>query len=147
MWKLKYKGRDVNSHWRVGIFTEVSRNAQGSNYSSLVPLHKAKPTRGWNTLSSNSVESSEPSSRASGAPLPASSWALLVIFTIELPTKTLWTSFPLVHGCGHTTIAVGVVLQQSCLAWYMYNDSYQSQGVCVGFSNLTQTTRNNIEQA
>jgi len=36
---------------------------------------------------------------------------LPAVFTIKLPAKTLWALFPLVHGGGHTTNAVGVISQ------------------------------------
>jgi hypothetical protein len=56
-------------------------------------------------------------------------------------------SFPSVHGGGHTTIMVDVVSQDSHPTRYKYNDSHKSRGVCVDFSNLTQSARNNLEQA
>ena len=37
--------------------------------------------------------------------------ALLAVFTIKLPAKPPRTLFPSVHGGGHTTNAVGVILQ------------------------------------
>ena len=42
--------------------------------------------------------------QASPGPLPA-------VFTIKLLAEPSWALFPLVHGGGHTTNAVGVVLQ------------------------------------
>ena len=41
----------------------------------------------------------------------ASPEPLLAIFTIKLPAETSQALFPLVHGGGHTTNAVGVVSQ------------------------------------
>ena len=41
---------------------------------------------------------------ASPGPLPA-------VFTIKLPAEPPWALFPLIHGGGHTTNAVGVISQ------------------------------------
>ena len=72
------------------------------------------PSQGPSSRSDNSVDSLGPSPRASGSPtcLSASlSRMLPVVFTIKLPAKMLWALFPLVHGDGHTTNAVGVISQ------------------------------------
>jgi hypothetical protein len=93
------------------------------------------------TRSSNSEESLEPYPRASGAPLRASSQALLIVFTIELPTETLWASLPLVHGGGHTTNVFGMVFQDVAPLSISTMACARVKGGC-GFSNLTQSTRN-----
>ena len=41
----------------------------------------------------------------------ASPGPLSVVFTIKLPAEPPWALFPLVHGGGHTTNAVGVISQ------------------------------------
>ena len=85
--------------------------------------------RGLNTLSSNFVESHVPSPHASGAPILVFSRMLTAVFTIELLAKTSRASFPSVHGGGHTTNTVGVVLQDSRPTWYNYNGSHKSSEV------------------
>jgi hypothetical protein len=67
--------------------------------------------RGPSNRSSYSIERLRPSPCVSGAPLSTSSLTLLTVFTIELLTEMLWASFFLVHGVGHTTIAVDVISQ------------------------------------
>jgi hypothetical protein len=58
-----------------------------------------------------------------------SSWMLPVVFTIELPAKTLRASFPLVHGGGCDTNLAVTVSQDSRPTQYNYNDSHKSRGV------------------
>ena len=50
------------------IFTEVSRSVQASPYFSLEPLAR-NPSQGTSSRSSNSMDSSGPSPRASGSPV------------------------------------------------------------------------------
>jgi hypothetical protein len=94
---------------------------------------------------SNSVESRGPSPRASGALLLASSQMLPAVFTIEIPTETLWASFPPVHGGGRTTNSVDVVSQDSHPTRYNYNGSHKSRGVLCVFK-LPELTRDHLEQ-
>jgi hypothetical protein len=54
-----------------------------------------------------------PSPHTNGPPFPTSSRTLIIVFTIELPAKTLRVLFPPVQGSGHTINAVGVVSQDS----------------------------------
>jgi hypothetical protein len=49
------------------------------------------------------------------------SGTLLTDFNIKLLGETLWASFPLEHGGGHTINSVGVVPQDSCPTQYKYN--------------------------
>jgi hypothetical protein len=73
------------------------------------PYAKGSPRESQAPRMSNFVESRGPSLRASGAPLPASSRMLPVVFTIELPIETSRASFPLVHGDGRTPNVVDAV--------------------------------------
>jgi hypothetical protein len=50
--------------------------------------------------------------------LPVPSRTLHPIFTIEIPAKTLWASFPPVHGGGRVTNAANTVSQDSRPTWY-----------------------------
>jgi hypothetical protein len=77
------------------------------------PYAKGSPREGQAPRTSNSIESHEPSPRASGAPLPASSRTLLAISTIELPAEMLWASFHPVHGGDCDTNAIVMVSQES----------------------------------
>ena len=112
--EAKEQGRDMQTPVDdSGIFTEVSRSVQASPWSLLEPLTR-NPSQGPSSQSGNSVGSLRPSPRASGSPtcLSASlSWMLPTVFTIKLPAETPWALFPLVHGGGHTTNAVGVISQ------------------------------------
>jgi hypothetical protein len=108
-----------------------------------VPVRKGKTTQGPSTRLSNLVESHWPSPHTSGALLLASSQALPTFFTIELPAKH---RRPPVHGGSNTTIVVGVVSQDVAPLSTMAMARTRAEGF-VGFSNLTQSTRNNLEQA
>jgi hypothetical protein len=90
----------------------------------------------------NSVESSGPSPRASGATLLASSRTLPVVFTIELPVGTPRALFPLVHGGGHIINVVGVVSQDSRPTQYNITTARARVKRFMGCSNLTQQPRN-----
>jgi hypothetical protein len=72
---------------------------------------------------------------------------LRVVSTIELPAETLRALFPPVHGGDRDTNAVVTVSQDSHPTRYNYNGSHKSQGGFVGFSKLTQLTKNHLEQA
>jgi hypothetical protein len=141
MRKLKSKGRYCKLSWTRRYFFEVSKTAQGSDQSSLVPLHKGKPTWGPSTRTGNFIQSRMPSLHTSGAPLPT--------FSRTLCRLHYWASgrnvtgmFPPVHGGCHTTITVGVVSQDvaplsTILQWL----TQELRGL-MGFSKLTHTTRN-----
>ena len=91
-----------------GIFTEVSRSAQAP------PSPRWSPSQGPSSWLGNSVDSLGPSPRASGSLtcLPTSlSRMLPAVFTIKLPAEMPRALFPLVHGGGHNTNAVGLILQ------------------------------------
>jgi hypothetical protein len=62
---------------------------------------------------------------------------LLAVFTIDFSTETLWVLFPPVHGGGHTTNSVGVVLQHSCPTRYNITTTHARAEGFEGFSNLT----------
>jgi hypothetical protein len=111
------------------------------------PYAKGSPSEGQAPRTSNSIESRRPSPRTSGAPLPASSWTLPAVFTIELPAEILRASFLLVHGGGCDKNSVVIVRKtfaplDTILQWLV-----QEPRGFVGFSKLTQLTRNNLEQA
>jgi hypothetical protein len=110
------------------------------------PYAKGSPREGQAPRSSNSIESREPSPRASGAPLLAplgcSPPSPLSSFWLKMPR----VSFPPVHGGGHDTNAVATVLQDSRPTRYNYNGSCKSRGVG-GLSKLTQLTMIHLEQA
>jgi hypothetical protein len=110
------------------------------------PYAKGSPREGQAPWSSNSVESRGPSPRASGAPLPAPLGRSLPSPLSSFRPKTLWASFPPVHGGGRDTNAVVMVSQDSCPTQYNYNGSSKSRGVG-GLSKLTQLTRIHLEQA
>jgi hypothetical protein len=99
------------------------------------PYAKGSPREGQSPQMSNSIESHEPSPRASGSPLPASSRMLPAISTIELPAETLWASFHPVHGGGRDTNAVITVSQESHPTQCNYNDLCKSQHVMWFFLN------------
>ena len=94
-----------------GIFTEVSRSAQASpsphwSPSQGIPHKGQAPDRVtlWiaPSLSHAQVGLWCAFLQASPRPLPA-------VFTIKLLAEPPWALFPLVHGGGHTTNAVGVI--------------------------------------
>jgi hypothetical protein len=111
------------------------------------PYAKGRPCEGQAPWTSNSAESHGPSPHTSGAPLPASSRTLPVIFTIELPDETPRASFPPVHGGGRDTNSLIKVSQDSCSAQYNITTAHTRNDRFCGFSKLTQLTRNHIEQA
>ena len=109
MWKLKSEVEICKLPSTTPVFLPRYREAR-----KLPPGPRWSPSQGPNSRSGNSVDILGPSPRASGSPtcLPASlSRMLPAIFTIKLPDETLWALFPLVHGGGHTTNAVGVISQ------------------------------------
>jgi hypothetical protein len=110
------------------------------------PYAKGSPREGQAPRSSNSVESSGPSPRASDAPLPAplgrSPSSPLSSFRLKTPRA----SFPPVHSGGCDTNAVVMVSQDSRPTRYNYNGSRKSRGVG-GLSKLTQLTRIRLDQA
>jgi hypothetical protein len=110
------------------------------------PYAKGSPCEGQAPQSSNSVESHEPSPRASGAPLPAPIGCSPPSPLSCFRPKTSWASFPLVHGGSRDTNAVVTVSQDSCPTRYNYNGSRKSRGI-VCFTKLTQLTRVHLEQA
>jgi hypothetical protein len=67
------------------------------------PYAKGSPREGQAPRSSNSVESREPSPRASGAPLPAPLGRSLPSPLLSFRPKTPRASSPLVHGGGRDT--------------------------------------------
>jgi hypothetical protein len=82
---------------------------QGPDLSSSVPYAKGSLREGQAPQTSNSVESCGPSPLASGASLPAFSWMLPAVFTIELSAKMSWALFLLVHDGGCDTNYVFMV--------------------------------------
>jgi hypothetical protein len=109
------------------------------------PYTKGSPREGQAPRSSNSVESREPSPRASGAPLPAPLGRSPPSPLSSFGLKTPQASFPPVHGGGRDTNAVVTVSQDSRPTRYN-NGSRKSRWVG-GLSKLTQLTRIHLEQA
>jgi hypothetical protein len=66
--------------------------------------------------------------------------------TIELPAETLRASFPLVHGGGRDTNSV-VTVSKTLVSFGKITTLTQELRGFVGFSKLTQLTRNHLEQA
>jgi hypothetical protein len=85
------------------------------------PCAKGSPHEGQAPLTSNSVKSYGPSPRVSGAIFSAPLRHCLLSSLLSFQVETLWSSFPLVHGGGHTTNPVDVVSQDSCSSQYNYN--------------------------
>jgi hypothetical protein len=138
MQKVKSKGRDANSRGRHRYFYRGIRNHTRSRLilvGAPTTYVKGIPREGQAPWSSNSVESHRPFPRASDAPLSASSRTLPTVFTIELPIKTSWASFPPVHGGGRITNVVDTVLQDSRPTRYNYNGSCKSRGAMWVFIN------------
>jgi hypothetical protein len=106
---------------------------------------KGSPSEGQAPRLSNSVESHEPSPRASGAPLLAPLGHFppspLLSFQLKMP----WASFPPVHGGDRDTNVVVTVSQDSCRTRYNYIGLRKSR-VVVWFSKVTQLTRIHLEQ-
>jgi hypothetical protein len=103
------------------------------------PYSKGSPSKGQAPRTSNSVESHEPSPRACGASLLASSRTLPAIFTIELLTEMSQALFPPVHNGGRTINSVDAVSQYSRPTQHNYNGSLRSRGVLwVLLTSLTQ---------
>jgi hypothetical protein len=71
---------------------------------------------------------------------------LPIIFTIELPAKMPWASFPLVHGGGHTTITVDVVSQDNAPLGTITMAHTRDEGFVGCLTSLTQLGTN-LEQA
>jgi hypothetical protein len=78
--------------------------------------------------------------------LSVSSRTLPVVFTIELQTETLWTSFPPVHGGDHTTNSIGVVSQDSRLTRYNITTARARAEGFVGFLKSLNNLGTNLEQ-
>jgi hypothetical protein len=97
-------------------------------------------------VTGNSIETREPSVRASGALLLASCQTLLVVFAIELLVETLWVSFPSVHGSGSTTIVVGVVSQDIAPLGTILLRLAQERGVCGFFLISLNNLGTSLEQ-
>jgi hypothetical protein len=76
-----------------------------------------------------------------------SSRMLLAVFTIKLPVETPRTLFPPVHGGGRIINAVDPVSQDSRPHLVQLQWLAQELRGCVGFSKLTQLTRDHLEQA
>jgi hypothetical protein len=140
MQKLKSKGRYANSHERRQYFLpSYLKPRKVPTNPRWCPYAKSSPRKGQVSRTNNSVESCGPSPCASGAPLPASSRTLPVVFTIELPTETPRASFSPVHCGGRTTSSVDMVSQDSCPTQYNYNGSRKSREVLwVLLTSLTQ---------
>jgi hypothetical protein len=77
------------------------------------PYAKRSPREGQAPRSSNSIESCGPSPHASGAPLLAPLGRSPSSPLSSFRLKTLWASFPPVHGGGRDTNAVVTVSQDS----------------------------------
>jgi hypothetical protein len=111
------------------IFTEVSGTTQGPN-PRWCPYAKGSPREGQAPRSSNSVESREPSPRASGAPLPAPLGCSPSSPLSSFRLKPSCPSFPPVHGGGRDTNTVVTFSQDSHPPTrYNYNGSRKSRGV------------------
>jgi hypothetical protein len=54
------------------------------------------------------------------------------VFTIKFPTKTSWTSFPSIHGGGHTTNVVSMTLQDYKPLCYNYYNGVRKNKVVIG---------------
>jgi hypothetical protein len=75
-----------------------------------------------------------------------SSRTLPIVFTIELPAKMSWDSFPLVHGGGCTTNAVDMVLQDDAPLDTVTIAHARAEEFMVCLTSLTQLGTN-LEQA
>jgi hypothetical protein len=144
--EVKEQGRDANS-WMTPVFLprypephKVPTNLRWCPYA------KGSPHEGQSPRSSNFVESSGPSPRASGAPLSAPLGRSPSSPLSSFWPKTPRASFPLVHGGVRDTNTVVTVSQISRPTRYNYNGSHKSRGLC-GLSKLTQLTRIHLEQA
>jgi hypothetical protein len=101
------------------------------------PYANGSPREGQAPRSSNSVESHEPSPRASGAPLPASLGRSPSSPLSSFQLKTPRALFPSVHGGDRDTNKVVTVSQDCRPTRYNYNGSRKSQGLG-GLCKLTQ---------
>jgi hypothetical protein len=110
------------------------------------PYAKGSPREGQAPRSSNSVESHEPSPRASGALLPAPLGRSPLSPLSSFRLKMARASFPPLHGGGRDANTVVTVSQDSHPTRYNYIGSRKSRGVG-GLSKLTQLTRVHLEQA
>ena len=114
MRKLKSKVEICKLPSTTPVFLPMYREARKLLPSPRWRPLARNPSQGSSARSSNSVDSLGPSPRTSGSPtclLASLFWMLPAVFTIKLPAKTPRALFPSVHGGGHTTNAVGVILQ------------------------------------
>jgi hypothetical protein len=99
------------------------------------PYAKGSPHEGQAPRSSNSIESHGPSSRASGAPLPAPLGRSPTSPLSSFQSKTSWASFPLVNCGGRDTNSIVTVSQDSCPHSIQLQRLTQELRGCVVFLN------------
>jgi hypothetical protein len=122
MQKLKEKGRECKLSWMTPVFLpRYSEPHKVPTNPRWCPYIKGSPHEGQAPRSSNSVESREPSPRASGAPLPAPLG--------RSPPSPLSSFRPKRRGPRSLWYTIVTVSQDSRPTWYNYNGSRKSRGV------------------
>jgi hypothetical protein len=129
MWKLKSKIEMQTLVDDASILPRYPELRKVPTNPRWCPYAKGSPREGQAPRSSNSVGSRGPSPRASGAPLLAPLGRSPLSPLSSFRAKTLWASFPPVHGGSRETNAVLTVSQDSHPTRYNYNDSRKSRGV------------------
>jgi hypothetical protein len=110
------------------------------------PYTKGSPHECQASRSSNSVESRGPSTRASGAPLPAPLGRSPLSPLSSFRPKTPRASFPPVHSGSRDTNAVVTSRKTLAPLSTITTARARAEGLC-GLSKLTQLTRIHLEQA
>jgi hypothetical protein len=144
--EVKEQGRDANSVDDAGILPRYPEPRKVLTNPRWCPYAKGSPREGQAPRSSNSVESSRPSQRASGAPLPAPLGHTLpspltsfrqkrhgprsLRYTVAAVTQTR------LSRSHKTLVPLGVITTARARA----------EGFC-DFSKITQLTRIHLEQA
>jgi hypothetical protein len=145
--EAKEQGRDTNSRgWHQYFYRGIRNHARSRLILSWCPYAKESPREGQAPWLSNSVESHEPSPRASGAPL----W-LLSDAPRHLHYRASGRKQRVPRSLRYTMVAMTQTrLSQSrkTLAplGTITTDRARVEGLCV-FSKLTPLTRIHLEQA
>jgi hypothetical protein len=130
MWKLKSKGRYANSHGRrLYLLSRYPESCKVPTNPRWCPYEKGIPREGQAPWTSKSIELwAFPTRKWCFA--FSSSRMIHVVFTIELPAKTLWASFPMVHGSYRTRFVVDVISQNDALINTITMARARAKGFC-----------------
>jgi hypothetical protein len=147
MQKLKSKGRDCKLPWMTQVFLpRYPEPRKVSTNPCWCPYSKCSPREGQAPCTSNFVESREPSPRASGSLLPT---------PIRRSSSSSLSIFCLKHRGPRSHLYTVAAAPQTQFMWSRKTLSTlgtitttraRARGF-VGFSKLTQQTRNNLKQA